>query len=134
MPLDLERFWAVVRPKRRKPRPVAPRKSRRPIEIWVEAVDDSYGDPCTPRIKVPLSKDTTTDGYKGELRFPAFSVEVNVSGFRIYASRRSESVFVSCDPRRLFPGGILTMTLYISDGPVLDQLKQRGLGSPGVLT
>lgn len=134
MDLDLERFWAVVRSKKRKPRPAVRQKSKRPLAIWVEAVDRSYGDPCTPRIKVPLSKGTATAGYKGELRFPESKVEANVYGFRLYASPRAEPVFVSCDPRRVVPGDLLIMTLYISEGPVLDQLKQRGLGSPGVLT
>lgn len=125
MPLELERFWAAVRSKKRRPRSPVPRKEPSSIEIWVEAVDSRSQNPCTPRVKVQLIPDSA--GFKGVVSFPSFSREALVHGVNVYATRRAEPLFTPCEARQLFTGNTLIFTLYISDGPTLTRLKQLGL-------
>ena len=122
MDLDLERFWAFVRSKKHKPRPVVPKK---PSEIWVEAVEHEHGNPCSSRVKVTLTK--MSDGYQGELRFEQATRDSFVAGFLIYTSTSPEPLFLGCTPQRVSRGDTLRLTLYISGAITKDQLRARGL-------
>jgi hypothetical protein len=113
----------MVRPKRRKPNSVP--KKPQPIEVWVEAVDESLAVSCSPRVRVTLYR--SGNGYQGDLRFEQATRGYTVGGFRIYATPRGGFTVITCLTNRVSSGDTLTLTLSISEGPVLVQLKKLGL-------
>lgn len=127
MDLDLERFWAGVRSKARKPRTVVRQKFPESTEIWVEALDSNHRTPCTPQVRVKLVQDGA--GFKCDVKFPPLtsSTEVNIYGVLVYVTSLGNSVYIPCPSQHLFEGDTLTLTLYISEGPTLTRLKQLGL-------
>lgn len=125
MDLDLERFWAVVRPKRHPPRP-RPAKKPKPIRVYIEGVESAHGAYCTDLVEMTLSE--VPGGYQGEARFGVVNSEVTLTGFRWYARPGGPSSFMGCEPRHLGPGEFLVLHLNVeSDGPTLPQLRNMGL-------
>jgi len=126
MDLDLERFWKVVRPKRRPPAP-KPAKDPSIIQVYVEATEGIGSAPCTRRVKAELLK--VGDTYRGEIHFTSPHRALIVRGFRLFTRPdREEAYFLECPHQQAGPTDLLTLDLQISEhGEVMQQLKAMGL-------
>jgi len=114
MDLDLERFWAVVRPHRRKPAPKPVPEPRRKSVIWIQAVE-SGNITCTDRIRVPLRVDKNNN-LLCELSFPELDRDVTIVGFRMYIRDNThEFRYIECAPRVVMLGGSMKLNLSIVD-------------------
>jgi hypothetical protein len=113
MDLDLERFWAVVRPHRRKPAP-KPTPKNRQSTVWIEVVE-SGPTVCTGRIRVPLKIDRNNN-LTCEVEFPEFDHEVTIVGFNLYLRANArEFRYLECDPRNIRLGDTAKLNLNIVD-------------------
>lgn len=115
MDLDLERFWAVVRPHRRKPAP-----KQRQSTVWIEVVESGPAV-CTGRIRVPLKVDKN-DNLTCEVDFPEFDHDVTVVGFNLYLRANArEFRSIVCDPVSIRLGDAAKLNLNIVDDVTLKQ-------------
>jgi hypothetical protein len=124
MDLDLERFWKVVRPNRRKPAPKPKPNKPNPL-VFVEAVDQDH-EACTRKVQFPLLMDE--DGnYVAEVTFPEFTRQVTVTGFRVYPRENSTFHFTSCNPYRLRAGDMLRARLCIKNPEFKKVIAERSM-------
>lgn len=121
--LDLERFWNMVRPNRRKPAP-KPVPKANPI-IFVDAVDQDH-EACTRKVQFILTMDENGH-YVAEVTFPEFTREVTVTGFRVYPRENSTFHFTSCNPYRLRAGDSLRARLCIKDPEFKKTIAERSM-------
>jgi hypothetical protein len=119
MDLDLERFWAVVRPHRRKPAPKPTLKKQPPI-VWIEAVD-SLNEACTERVPVSVKLDNNND-FVCEVEFPASTQNITIMGFRMYSRPdSSEFRYIECAPREIMMSDNIKLNLLIKYDVALKQ-------------
>lgn len=105
--LDLERYWAIVRPNRRKP--PEPRKLLDPnSQMWVEWVNGLYlsGE------RVPV---TITPEGKIPIIFPTMGGPQTIVAFRFYVNPDDWQLLatVPCNPVNLDRGDVLQVELNI---------------------
>lgn len=117
MDLDLERFWEVVRPNRRKPAPEPAQKpisSAKPLNVWLEAVNP-LEEACTERIQALLQMNENHEFFC-EAAFPEFTRTVAIVGFRLYLRANVRNFrYIECSPRNIRAGDSLRLNLVISD-------------------
>jgi len=124
MDLDLERFWKVVRPHRRKPAPKPTLNKSNPL-VFVDAVDQNH-EACTRKIQVLLKLDGNGD-YIAEVAFPEFNREVTITGFRVYPRANSTFHFTSCNPVRFRAGDSLAARLCIRNPEFKKMIAERSM-------
>jgi hypothetical protein len=124
MDLDLERFWKMVRPNRRKPAPKPVTTKGDPI-VFIEAIDQDH-EACTRKVQFPLKTNENGD-YVAEVTFPEFTREVTIAGFRVYPRENSTSHFVSCDLHRLRAGDSLSAHLCIRNPELKSVIAERSM-------